>query len=188
TLRTDSVVHSIIYDDKKGKATGVRVINSNTKQTTEYFAKIIFVNAACFNTNLILLNSTSNRFPNGFGNDNGLLGKYIAFHNYRGTVSATYNGPMDKYYYGRRPTQPMMPNFRNVHKQEMDFLRGYMMFFSANRMQGNLPPGGDPVGAGFKENLSEAGPWTVFAMMQGETIPKNTNHVRLSKDRTDAWG
>ena len=45
------------------------------------------------NSNLILLNSTSNRFPNGLGNDNGLLGKYIAFHNYRGTVSGSYDGP-----------------------------------------------------------------------------------------------
>ena len=84
--RPDSVVHSIIYDEQKRKATGVRVIDANTKQATEYFAKIIFVNAACLNTNLILLNSTSNRFPNGFGNDNGLLGKYIAFQNYRALV------------------------------------------------------------------------------------------------------
>ena len=49
TLRPNSVVHSIIYDDKKGKATGVRVIDAQTKQATEYFAKIIFVNAACLN-------------------------------------------------------------------------------------------------------------------------------------------
>ena len=188
TIRPNSVVHSLIYDEKKKKATGVRVIDTLTRQETEYFARVIFVNAATLNSNLILLNSKSNRFPDGFCNDNGLLGKFVCFHNYRGSVSGSYDGPMDKYYYGRRPTQPMMPNFRNVHKQEMDFLRGYMMFFSANRMQGNLPPGGDPIGAGFKENLSEAGPWTVFAMMQGETIPKNTNHVRLSKDRTDAWG
>ena len=137
TLRPDSVVHSIIYDDNKNKAVGVRVIDAHTNKATEYFAKIIFVNASCFNSNLILLNSTSNRFPNGFGNDNGLLGKYIAFHNYRGSVSGSYDGPEDKYYYGRRPTQPMMPNFRNVHKQEMDFLRGYMSFYGAGRGRGN---------------------------------------------------
>jgi len=88
TLRPHSVVHSVIYDDKKGKAVGVRVIDAITKQPTEYFAKIIFVNAACLNTNLVLLNSTSNRFPNGLGNDSGMLGKYVAFHNYRGTVNA----------------------------------------------------------------------------------------------------
>ncbi len=133
TLRPDSVVHSIIYDEKKGKATGVRVIDAHTNEATEYFAKIIFVNAAALNTNLILLNSTSSRFPNGLGNDNGLLGKFIAFQNYRGSLTATMDGYLDSYYYGRRPCAVMMPNFRNVHKQEMDFMRGYMTFYSASR-------------------------------------------------------
>ena len=67
TVRPFSVVHSIIYDEQKGKAAGVRVIDTNTKEATDYFAKIIFVNASALNTNLILLNSTSNRFPNGLG-------------------------------------------------------------------------------------------------------------------------
>jgi choline dehydrogenase-like flavoprotein len=50
TMLPDAVVHSIIYDDKKGMVTGVRVIHSHTKQVTEYYAKIIFVNAAALNT------------------------------------------------------------------------------------------------------------------------------------------
>src|SRR5688572_25361032 len=83
TLRPHSVVHSIIYDNANAKASGVRVIDAQTGEATEYFAKIIFVNGATLNSNLILLNSTSSRFPNGLGNDSGLLGKYIAFHNYR---------------------------------------------------------------------------------------------------------
>jgi len=187
SVLTDSVVHSIIYDENKNRATGVHVIDAHTKKETSYFAKVIFVNAACLNSNLILLNSKSNRFPNGFGNDSGLLGKYVCFQNYRGNVQATYDGPMDRYYYGRRPTQPMMPNFRNVKKQEMDFLRGYMVFFGAGRGRGNLS-GHTEIGAAFKEELTEAGPWFVSAMMQGETIPKEINHVRLSPDQRDAWG
>ncbi len=184
TMQTNAVVHSIIYDEQLGKATGVRVIDANTKQATEYFAKIIFVNAACLNTNLILLNSTSNRFPNGLGNDSGVLGQYLAFQNYRGTVYASYDGPKDKYYYGRRPSQLMMPNFRNVVKQEMDFLRGYMVHFGAGR--GRAVSNG--IGEKFKDALTEAGDWRVFAMMQGETITKASNHIRLSKDQQDQWG
>jgi len=187
TLKPDSLVHSIIYDDKKGKAVGVKVIDAHTKQATEYFAKIIFVNAACLNTNLILLNSTSNRFPNGFGNDNGLLGKYVCFHNYRGTVSGSYDGPPDKYYYGRRPTQPMMPNFRNVYKQEMDFQRGYMMFYSAARGRSHTADNQEQIGGTYKDAMTEAGDWGVYAMMQGETVPKESNHVQLSKDQKDEW-
>jgi len=183
-LKTNAVVESIIYDDQMKKATGVRVVDAITKQVTVYSAKIIFVNAACLNTNLILLNSRSNRFPNGLGNDNGLLGKYIAFHNYRGNISAQFNGPLDQYYYGRRPTQVMMPSFRNVLKRETDFLRGYMVHFSATRGRPRL----DGVGAAFKDAITEPGDWSIYMMMQGETIPKETNHVSLSKNEQDPWG
>lgn len=187
TIRPDSVVHSVIYDDKKGKATGVRVIDANTKQATEYFAKIIFVNAACLNSNLILLNSISNRFPNGLGNDNGLLGKYVAFHNYRGSMNADVPGFEDKYYYGRKPVGAMLPNFRNVKKQETDFQRGYMVHFYGSRGTAG-GDGKNEIGGEYKDSLTEAGSWSVYMMMQGETIPKETNHVRLSNEQKDAWG
>lgn len=187
TIRPDSVVHSVIWDEEKGKATGVRVIDRVTQEATEYFAKVIFLNAACLNTNLILLNSISRRFPNGLGNDSGILGKYIAFHNYRGTISAGFEGLEDKYYSGRRPTAVMLPNFRNVKKQETDFLRGYMTFYSAGR-SGWGGGGNVPFGAEFKEANSIPGPWGVYMMMQGETIPKESNHVNLSPDLKDPWG
>ncbi|MDX5477859.1 MAG: GMC oxidoreductase, partial [Cyclobacteriaceae bacterium] len=166
---------------------GVRVIDRITKEEKEFFAPVIFLNAACLNTNLILLNSTSSRFPNGLGNDSGLLGKFIAFHNYRGSLSARFEGFEDRYDYGRRPTAVMLPNFRNVKKQEMDFLRGYMSFYSASRVGW----GGSqdlPFGEGFKKRNSEPGPWQVYMMMQGETIPKESNQVTLSTDQVDEWG
>ncbi len=187
TLRPDSVVHSIIYDEKKNKATGVRVIDSNTKQVTEYFARIIFVNAACLNSNLILLNSTSRRFPNGLGNDHDILGRYMAFQNYRGSISASIDGFRDDYYYGRRPVSPLMPNFRNVYKQEEDFQRGYLVFWGAYRDTGN-EQAAEGIGAAFKKSMSEAGGWSVYMSMQGEVIPKKTNHVRLSEELKDPWG
>jgi len=184
TLRPHAVVHSVIYDEQKGKATGVRVIDANTHEVVEYFASVIFLNAACLNTNLVLLNSTSRRFPAGLGNDNGLLGKYVAFHNYRGSVTATFEGFADRYYYGRRPTSIAMPSFRNVHRQQEEFMRGYMTFYTATRMAGN----GDSMGAELKESVSAPGLWSVYMMMQGETIPIESNHVRLSRDQKDPWG
>jgi choline dehydrogenase-like flavoprotein len=187
TLQPDSVVHSIIYDEQKQKATGVRVIDANTKQATEYFARIIFVNGACLNSNLILLNSTSNRFPNGLGNDNDILGRYVSFQNYRGSLSANIDGPSDKYYYGRRPVSPLMPSFRNVRKNDMDFLGGYITFWGAYRNVGN-ENNNDTIGVNFKDALCEPGDWGVYMSIQGEVIPKYSNHVRLSKDEKDAWG
>src|SRR5690606_4857168 len=188
TIRPHSVVHSIIYDEAKGTATGVRVIDANTKEATEYFARVIFLNASCLNTNLILLNSKSGRFPAGLGNDNGLLGKYIAFHNYRGLVSATFEGFQDRYYYGRKPVIPLIANYRNVHKQDTDYIGGFLTFIGASRAQGATKGLHEYVGPAFKEAMSEPGPWQIFSFIQGEVIPREENHVRLSPDKTDAWG
>lgn len=185
TLRPDSVVHSIIYDGKNQKASGVKVIDAKTKEEHIFKAKIIFLNAACLNSNLVLLNSVSSRFPNGLGNDSGVLGKYIAFHQYRGQGSATYEGFEDQYYFGRRPTTAFMPNFRNLHKQEMDFQRGYMVAFSAARGQGTLSK--EDFGTKFKEDKTKPGPWGIYIQMQGESIPRESNYVKLS-DQKDAWG
>jgi choline dehydrogenase-like flavoprotein len=155
---------------------------------TEYYAKIIFLNAACLNTNLIAMNSTSKRFPTGLGNDNGLLGKYMAFHNYRGTITANMEGFENNYYYGRKPTQAMMPNFRNVRKQETDFLRGYMVHYSAARTGWQKGLGMEGIGADFKNALTEPGSWNVFMMIQGEHIPQESSRVYLHPDLKDQWG
>jgi choline dehydrogenase-like flavoprotein len=132
-VRPFSVVHSIIYDEKKNKAVGVRVIDSNTKQSTDFFSRIIFVNGSALNSNLILLNSTSSRFPNGFGNDSGLLGKYVAHHNYRASVNGQLDGLEDKYFYGRNPTEPILANYRNLHKQDTDYVGGFTTFMGGYR-------------------------------------------------------
>jgi choline dehydrogenase-like flavoprotein len=187
TLRTFSVVHSIIYDEKKGKATGVRVIDAHTKETIDYYARIIFVNAAATNTNLILLNSKSSRFPNGLGNDSGILGKYFAFHNYRARISAEYDGYLDSTTAGGRPTSAYIPRFRNVRKQETDFLRGYASGFNAGRYSA---PKAEGFGTTLKDNLSkkDPGPWHVGSQMMGETIPKESNFLSLDANQKDEWG
>jgi choline dehydrogenase-like flavoprotein len=188
TIRPFSVVHSIIYDEQKGKAAGVRVIDANTKEITDFFARIIFVNAAALNSNLILLNSTSNRFPDGLGNDSGLLGKYVGFHNYRASVSADMEGMEDRYYYGRNPTEPIIANYRNLHQQDTDYIGGFTTFMGAYRARANGDLLTDSIGAAYKDALSEPGGWRTYMYMQGETIPKETNHVRLSPDKKDQWG
>jgi len=188
TMRPHSVVHSLIYDEKKNKAVGVRIIDALTLETTEYFSRIIFMNASALNTNLILLNSTSNRFPNGFGNDNGQLGKYICHQNYRGSAGGKIDGFLDSYYFGRKPAESMMANFRNLKKQDMDFVGGYMAFMGCYRRRADGTTNGPEIGADYKKAISEAGNWGCYMYMQGETIPKQTNRVYLSHDKKDQWG
>lgn len=188
TIRPFSVVHSILYDTQKGTATGVRIIDTNTHAVTDYFARVIFVNASALNSNLILLNSTSSRFPHGLGNDNGLLGKYVAFQNYRGSLHGTIDGFQDTYYYGRRPSESMMANFRNLKKHDMDFVGGYMAFMGAYRPQADGHDASEQIGRDYKQALCEAGGWEFYMYMQGETIPKETNTVTLSPTEKDQWG
>jgi choline dehydrogenase-like flavoprotein len=188
TLRPFSVVHSVIYDEQKGKATGVRVIDTNTKESIEYFAKVIFVNAGALNSNLLLLNSTSHRFPNGLGNDNEIMGKFVAFHNYSARVSAQFDGLSEFKTVGRNPAGGgYMPRFRNLMKQETDFLRGYAAGFSAYRSSHSDLSG---VGEDLKDKLlnKEIGPWRIGSHMMGETIPKATNYVTLDHSHKDDWG
>jgi choline dehydrogenase-like flavoprotein len=187
TLRPFSVVHSVIYDEKKGKATGVRIVDADTKEMIEYHAKVIFVNASALNTNSILLNSVSSRFPNGIGNDNELLGKFISWHNYRGRGSAQYEGYKDKRTDGRNPSHSYIPRFRNVKKHEMEFLRGYAIGIGGGR--GNHTDT-SMIGDQLRENLlhPSAGAWHISSWMMGEVIPLEKNHVRLHQDLKDKYG
>lgn len=189
SIRPFSVVHSILYDEETGKASGVKVIDTNTQEEIVFKARIIFVNASALNTNLILLNSKSSRFPNGLGNDNGLLGKYICFHIYRGKAGGKIDGFEDKYVYGKKPTEPILANYRNLKKQEMDYVGGFTTFCGAYRVRKNeLSESDIQIGADFKHAISEAGDWYIYMYMQGETIPKKTNRVYLSTDKKDQWG
>jgi choline dehydrogenase-like flavoprotein len=188
TIRPHSVVHSIIYDEKKQKAVGVRVIDASTKEATEFFADIIFVNASSLNTNLILLNSTSKRFPNGLGNDSGVLGKYICHHNYRGSMWGYVDGFEEWYYKVSKPAECIIANYRNVEKKDTDFVGGYVVYSGAGREKFNETGIEPALGADFKEAMSQPGRWSAYMYMQGETIAKESNHVRLSTDKKDQWG
>ncbi len=189
TLRPHSVVHSVIHDAARQRATGVRVIDAETKQVTEYFAKVVFVNASTLNSTLILLNSKSERFPNGLGNDSDQLGRNLMDHNYRVKVTARHDGFRDQGTYGRRPTGTLIPRFRNVgDDRRSDYLRGYAFSVFAGRGRGNLGPDDPPLGAEFKDKSAQLGPWTLWMNCMAEHLPYADNRVTLDPDRKDPWG
>jgi choline dehydrogenase-like flavoprotein len=186
TVRPHSVVHSILYDEARGRASGVRVIDATTRAVHEFRARVVFVNASALNSVLILLHSTSRRFPNGLGNDSGLLGRHVAFHNYRASANGAVDGFEDRYFYGRNPTECILANYRNLGRQDMDFVGGYTTFTGAYRVRG--APTEERVGGEYKDAQARPGPWGIYMYMQGETVPKHANHVRLHETRTDQWG
>lgn len=188
TLRPDSIVSEVLYDDKKGLATGVRVIDQNTKEVREYFARVIFLNASAFASTSILMNSKSSRFPNGMGNDSDQLGRNIMDHHLAVGASGTFEGMEDKYYYGRRANGVYVPRYRNWAGDKRDYLRGFGYQGGAGRAGWGRGNGMDGFGANFKESLTTPGPWSMGIGGFGEVLPNPDNRMTLSPDQKDKWG
>lgn len=184
TVLPHSLVNKVLYDEQKQKATGVELIDTNTNKLTEYYSRIIFINASTVGTGFILLNSTSNRFPNGLGNGSGQVGKNLMDHHKGAGVNAPVEGFEDAYYYGRRPTGVYVPRFKNVTKQDGDFLRGYHFGGSAGRGRNFI----DGIGAAFKESATEPGNWNIGLYAFGECLPYEENKMSLHPDKKDKWG
>ena len=189
-LRTNSIVHSIIYDDKTRRATGVRVIDTETMETFEYFSKIIFCCASAIASTAILLNSKSDRFPNGIGNDSGELGHNIMDHHHKVGASGTIDGFEDQYYKGRKPVSVYIPRFRNLpgQSEKLDFIRGYGYQGSASREDWERSVPELAIGMALKEELTRPGPWKMGITGFGEVLPYHDNKMYLDYDRTDKWG
>jgi choline dehydrogenase-like flavoprotein len=191
TLLPHAIVYEIIFDEHKNKATGVRVINELNKQTTEYYAKIIFLNASTIPTTAILLQSVSSRFPVGLGNSSGQIGHYLMDHHTACGATGTYEGFKDKYYSGRRPTGIYIPRFRNINEQtrHKDFLRGYGFQADGERREWiDTVNVGDDFGQSYKESLATPGPWTMWMGVWGECLPNYNNTITLDKKKKDKWG
>ena len=182
TLRPDSLVHSLIYDDAKQRVTGVRVIDALTRQATEYSARLVFLCASALNSTAILLNSQSARFPQGLGNDSGELGHNLMDHHNGGGATANYSGLLDRYYRGRRATSMYIPRFRNVAGREAKFTRGYG--YEVYTSRGTWTRGLDSAdfGADFKNQITRPGEWNLFMEGYGETLPYHDNRMWLSKE------
>lgn len=190
TIRPYSIVQSIIYDDEKGKATGVRVIDSETNDVIEYKAKIIFCNASTLSTTQILMNSVSKRFENGLGNDSGELGHNLMDHTYRVGAMGTVEGHEDSYYKGRRPNGIYIPRYVNIdEKTKTDkFVRGFGFQGGGGRAGWGAGANKESFGGDFKDGLMKPGPWEFFITGFGECLPYHENKVSLDKNSLDKWG
>ncbi len=184
-VRPHSLVNRVLYDEQKQKATGVEIVDTNTKQTEEFYARLIFLNASTVATAFILLNSTSSHFPNGLGNGSDQVGRNLMDHHKGISVVADVDGFEDSYYYGRRPAPFYIPRFRNVRENQEAFLRGYHFGGSAFRPR---RAGEAKLGEALKESLSVPGSWQVGLYAFGECLPYSDNRITLNKDKKDQWG
>ena len=188
TTLHDSIVSEIIYDEKKQKATGVRVINQKTMAVQEYYAKVIFLNAGSMNTSGLMLNSKSHRFPTGLGNDSDQVGRNIMDHHLGVGASATIDGFEEDYIFGQRPNALYIPRFRNWGSDKQSYLRGFGYQGGASRAGWNRGVNTDGFGATFKEDLTKPGSWTIGFGGFGEVLPNPNNRMYLDADKKDKWG
>lgn len=189
TLRPNSIVHSIIYDKETQRATGVRVIDRETKESLEFFGKVIFMCASALGTTQIMLNSTSDAFPNGIANSSGVLGHYLMDHHFRVGASGRFEGYEDRYYHGNRPNGIYIPRFRNISEDtQMDFTRGYGFQGSAGRSSWQRGMDMEGFGKELKNELKDPGPWNFGMTGFGEVLPYYDNHAKLHPEKTDEWG
>ena len=190
TLRPNSVVSEVIYNKDKKRATGVRVVNTVTKEISEFKAKIIFLCASSMASTAILMNSKSDRFPNGLGDDSGELGHNIMDHQLGSGASGKYEGYKDRYYYGRRPNGFYIPRFRNIggKSKNLDFIRGYGYQGGASRGDWSKAIKELSYGSDFKNAILEPGGWSIGMGGFGEVLPYHENRMFLDYNKIDSYG
>jgi choline dehydrogenase-like flavoprotein len=191
TLLPDSIVTEILYDGSRNRATGVRVMNTHSREVTEFFARIIFLNASTIATAAILLNSTSSRFPQGLGNSSGQVGLNLMDH-FTGTgADGEFEGLTGQYYSGRRPVGIYLPRFRNIPggAPQKDYIRGFGIQGKGGRADWKAQSARlSGFGSNFKQHLLQPGPWGLWLGGWGETLPYSTNKVTLDQQHKDPWG
>jgi len=188
TLRPNSIVYELIYDDQKQRATGVKVLDAETGEQTEFYAKVIFLCASTFGSTYIMMNSISSRFPNGFGNDSGELGHNIMDHHLGVGANGTVEGFEDKYYSGHRPNGFYIPRYRNVGKDKRNYLRGFGYQGSASREGWSRAVAELSIGEGLKEFVSHPGTWRIGMTGFGEFLPNHENKMTINKNKKDKHG
>ena len=188
TVRPHSVVHSLMFDSKTRKITGVRVIDGQTRDTIEFRARIVFLCASALESARILLNSATPEFPNGLANSSGELGHNVMDHCMGGGATGRIPGNEDHISLGNRPNGIYVPRFRNVKQKHPMFLRGYGFQGSASRPKWERGTEMRGFGADFKRTLRRPGPWTMSFYGFGECLPNHENFVELDKTNVDAWG
>jgi choline dehydrogenase-like flavoprotein len=188
TLRPNSIVYELIYDEKKGKARGVRVLDAETGAQEEFFAKVIFLCASTFGSTFIMMNSKSNRFPNGFGNDSGELGCNIMDHQFKVGAGAEVEGFEDKYYFGRRANGMYIPRYRNIGKNDRDYVRGFGYQGGASRQGWTSMVKELSLGAKLKDDVAKPGKWVIGMTAFGEILPYHDNHAVINYDVKDKYG
>jgi choline dehydrogenase-like flavoprotein len=187
TLRPFSIASEVLYDKNTKRATGVRVVDAQNNQTIDYKSKIVFLCASTLNSTWLLMRSATDVWPAGLGSSSGELGHNLMDHHFRCGAQGEFEGMLDKYEYGRRPTGFYIPRYRNIGGEKRDYLRGFGYQGGASRDGWGRAVAELGVGGDYKDNAATPGPWTIGATAFGEMLPNHANVVTLDDSKKDKW-
>ena len=187
-LKTQSRVSKISLD-VNGKASGVEYFDRNSKS---HFlrAKVIVVAASGIGTPRLLLHSTSERFPNGLGNDSGLVGRNLMLHPW-GYVEGVFAENLQSHF-GPQGCLIASHQFHETQKGQtfkrgftMQFQRGPFPIESATRqyIRKQLPFGEEHHNV-FRKTFDHTAHVSIIA----EDMPELHNRVVLDKTIKDSNG
>jgi choline dehydrogenase-like flavoprotein len=188
TLKPWAIATEVIYDRDRKRATGVRVLDAVTEQTTDYPAKVVFLCASALNSTWLLLRSATDVWPGGLGSSSGELGHNLMDHHFRVGAEGRVDGLEDKYYYGNRPNPSYIPRYRNLQGDKRPYLRGFGYEGGAGRGGWSRGVAELGVGGAFKDRLTEPGQWSIGGTAFGEMLPNHDNKVTLDESKKDKWG
>ena len=188
TLKPFSIATEVLYDRNRKRATGVRVLDAVSNQTTDYTAKVVFLCASALNSTWLLMRSATDVWPGGLGSSSGELGHNLMDHHFRAGAEGKIEGMEDKYIFGRRPTGFYIPRYRNLFGDKREYLRGFGYQGGASRQGWSRAVAELGVGAAFKDAMSMPGGWTIGATAFGEMLPNHNNRVTLDDAKKDKWG
>ena len=181
-LRPESQVLRILHNDK-GKVSGVVYADKNGKHV-EQKARVVCVAANSIESARLLLNSSSNTFPNGLANSSGQVGRNYMRH-MTGSVYGMFPNEVNMH---RGTIMAGIVEDEAINDPKRGFVGGYHMetiSLGLPFMAAFLDPGA--WGRDFTEMLDQfnrmAGMWLV-----GEDMPRESNRITLHATEKDQFG
>jgi len=191
TIRPYSVVSEVLVDKSGSRATGVRVIDANTKKVMDFKAPVVVLGAGTLDTTRILFNSKSAQHPDGLGNASGVLGCHLSEHimGIRGTGFLPTRIGTEPTNDDGRAVGPYVPRFRNVTDKHPDFIRGYHFQGGGGTPEyPGMAHGLPGFGKAFKSSVRKYYPAQLGLTGFGEVLPRKENRVLIDPNVRDAWG
>jgi choline dehydrogenase-like flavoprotein len=181
TSLSNAVVRELTIDKSSGQPNGCHFVDRLTGREMHVKARVVILAAGTLESTRLLLNSK-------VGNSSGLVGRYLMDQIYGAGVTCSVpearNGNATEDLMGGGA---IVPRFRNITTKSDKFLRGYA-FNVTSRLGAVDPRNFAAYGAELQRKLDEYYGSTFYMSIMGEVLGRYENHVRIDKEKVDAWG